>query len=69
MVHETAFNSVAPGEVRSCVGCHETKGQAPHRATTVPMALKHPPHRTLIKRNDLIYMGQPEQSYSVPFRN
>ncbi|MFV2068295.1 MAG: HEAT repeat domain-containing protein [Pirellulales bacterium] len=68
VVHETAFNSVAPGEIRSCVGCHEAKGKAPPGATAVPMALKHPPHRTLFQRNDLIYMGQPERSYSVLFR-
>ncbi len=68
LVHETAFTSVAPGEVRSCVGCHESKGKAPRKATKVPMALRLPPHRTVLQLNDLIYMGQPERSYSVLYR-
>ncbi len=67
LVHETAFNNVAAGEVLSCIGCHEPKGTTPPRAAA-PMALKHLPHRTLPQRNDLIFMGQVERSYSVLYR-
>ncbi|MFV1964555.1 MAG: hypothetical protein ACC628_03970 [Pirellulaceae bacterium] len=68
LVHETAFNNVAPGEVLSCVGCHEPKATTPPQTAAAPTALKHPPHRALPQRNDLIYMGQPERSYSVMYR-
>ena len=67
LVHETAFNNVAAGEVLSCIGCHEPKGTAPPRAAA-PIALQHVPHRTLPQRNDLIFMGQPQRSYSVLYR-
>lgn len=67
LVHETAFNNVAPGEVLSCVGCHERKGASPP-PSAVPLALGHPPQPALPQLNDLIYMGQPERSYSVMYR-
>jgi len=31
-------------------------------------ALKHEPYRARLGRNDLIYMGRPERSYSVLIR-
>ena len=67
LVRETAFNNVAAGEVLSCIGCHEPKGTTPPRAAA-PTALQHVPHRTLPQRNDLIFMGQPQRSYSVLYR-
>jgi hypothetical protein len=37
-----SFISLQPGEQRACLGCHETRGEAP-RAVPVPMALQRAP--------------------------
>jgi len=41
-----SFLSVAPGEVASCVGCHEHRGRTPHNspASGKLQALRKPPH-------------------------
>ncbi len=68
LVHETAFMTVAPGEVRSCIGCHEPEGVAPPGSMSTAEALRHEPYRAHLQRNDLIYMGRPQHSYSVLIR-
>jgi len=34
---------VHPGEQLTCLGCHESKGQAPKQSAGVPLALRRPP--------------------------
>ncbi len=65
LIRETAFNVVGPGEVLSCVGCHESMALAPPPSARRPLALANAPHRAHHQRNDLIFMGRPERSYSV----
>lgn len=38
-----SFISFQPGEVRACVGCHETKAVAPPTREKVPLAMLHDP--------------------------
>ena len=38
-----SFVSLKPGEVRSCHGCHETRGQTPEAAAGFSLALARPP--------------------------
>ena len=40
---ERTYVNYRPGESRSCVGCHETPGDAPPSATHSPLAASHPP--------------------------
>ncbi len=40
-----SFTSVQPGEMLSCVGCHEHRAQAPQILNSGLQALKHPPAR------------------------
>ena len=37
--------AMKPGETRTCVGCHETRGSAPPRMNAAAAALKRPPSR------------------------
>ena len=53
LVHETAFNTFAAGEVRSCLGCHEAKGEAPPCATAMPRAPETRLTRPSTERSDL----------------
>ena len=39
------WSTLQPGEVASCVGCHDQKNTAPTIAGTAPLALRHPPHQ------------------------
>ena len=66
LVHETAFTYVRPGETKGCVGCHETKNTLPLR--TRPLATHHAPARAILKRGDLLYQGQPSQTYNLIVR-
>jgi hypothetical protein len=66
LVHETEFNYVRGGEKKACVGCHEPKGTTP--AGRPPLALSHPPAKTLRRGGDLIYMGQTWRPYNTPYR-
>jgi hypothetical protein len=40
---ERTYVNYRPGESRSCVGCHETPGDAPPPANRLPLAAAHPP--------------------------
>ena len=40
--HMPTFINLQPGEKRSCVGCHETRRQAPSATQARPMAMEHP---------------------------
>lgn len=42
---ERTFVNYRPGEIRSCVGCHEKNIDAPPRSAKMPLALRHAPHR------------------------
>jgi hypothetical protein len=37
--------SLAPGEVRGCTGCHESRAAAPGRPASLPLALRRAPQR------------------------
>jgi hypothetical protein len=67
LVHETEFNYVRPGETKGCVGCHERHDHSP--LASKPVALEHPPVRTLRSNSDLIYMGRPDRSYNYIYRD
>ena len=67
VVHETAFNTVRPGERKGCVGCHEPKGMT--LGKTRPLAVRRRAALTTAKRGDLIYMGLPHRTYNLIVRD
>ena len=66
LVHETEFNSVRPGEIKGCIGCHENRRDASPNFR--PLALSHPPSPALRQDGDLIYMGQRGRPYNRVYR-
>jgi len=42
---ERTYVNYRPGEIRSCVGCHERPQETPRRRGRTPMALLHPPSK------------------------
>jgi hypothetical protein len=67
LVHETEFNSVRGGEVKGCAGCHE--GRKETAANKRPLAMDHPPARTLRQLGDLIYFGSTARPYNRIYRD
>jgi len=42
---QTSSIQIVPGEVRSCIGCHEPRHQAPGASSSLPLAAVRPPTR------------------------
>ncbi len=42
---ERTYINYRPGEIRSCVGCHERPSDTPRRRSRTPLALLHPPSK------------------------
>ncbi|OQB84778.1 MAG: translocation protein TolB [Planctomycetes bacterium ADurb.Bin126] len=72
LVHETEFNSVRPGEVKGCAGCHESRSRTANRtlpAGRLPEAMRKAPALALPKRGDLIFQGRAYRTHNVIVRD